>query len=195
MCLIIDWSVAGWTCSQWASYWFIFSDLLKTAGRGLGEFILLVQWPTDQESKQWNFTKQTRWQELKFLNKSLSHLFISTPDFHNNNNNNDDGDTVQYSGVMCWYVCVFSWCRNPVERESQSKGDIVFFVPQLIFEKEGVYLHTNAKRTSEETSIPGFIRIVERVRKTRTFGSVHVLLSALSTVVNTFSQILSSLYP
>lgn len=75
------------------------------------------------------------------------------------------------------------------------KVTLCFFVPQLIFEKEGVYLHTNAKRTSEETSIPGFIRIVERVRKTRTFGSVHVLLSALNAVVNTFSQILSSLYP
>ncbi|KAM9457040.1 TBC1 domain family member 17 [Clarias gariepinus] len=33
---------------------------------------------------------------------------------------------------------------------------------KLIFEKEGVYLHTNAKKNSEETSIPGFIRIVER---------------------------------
>ncbi|XP_068193621.1 TBC1 domain family member 17 [Antennarius striatus] len=34
--------------------------------------------------------------------------------------------------------------------------------PKLIFEKEGVYLHTNAKRTNQNTSIPGFIRIVER---------------------------------
>ncbi|XP_062841013.1 TBC1 domain family member 17 isoform X2 [Trichomycterus rosablanca] len=33
---------------------------------------------------------------------------------------------------------------------------------KLIFEKEGVYLHTNAKKSNEETSIPGFIRIVER---------------------------------
>uniref|UniRef100_A0A8C8DK50 TBC1 domain family, member 17 n=1 Tax=Oryzias sinensis TaxID=183150 RepID=A0A8C8DK50_9TELE len=33
---------------------------------------------------------------------------------------------------------------------------------ELIFEKEGVYLHTNAKRTNQDTSIPGFIRIVER---------------------------------
>ncbi|XP_014916707.1 TBC1 domain family member 17 [Poecilia latipinna] len=33
---------------------------------------------------------------------------------------------------------------------------------KLIFEKEGVYLHTNAKRSVQETSIPGFIRIVER---------------------------------
>ncbi|KAF4093179.1 hypothetical protein AMELA_G00029440 [Ameiurus melas] len=33
---------------------------------------------------------------------------------------------------------------------------------KLIFEKEGVYFHTNAKRSNEETSIPGFIRIVER---------------------------------
>uniref|UniRef100_A0A8C6MBW4 Uncharacterized protein n=1 Tax=Nothobranchius furzeri TaxID=105023 RepID=A0A8C6MBW4_NOTFU len=32
----------------------------------------------------------------------------------------------------------------------------------LIFEKEGVYLHTNAKRSNQETSIPGFIRVVER---------------------------------
>ncbi|XP_037544630.1 TBC1 domain family member 17 [Nematolebias whitei] len=33
---------------------------------------------------------------------------------------------------------------------------------KLIFEKEGVYLHTNAKRSNQETSIPGFVRIVER---------------------------------
>uniref|UniRef100_A0A3Q2P023 TBC1 domain family member 15 n=1 Tax=Fundulus heteroclitus TaxID=8078 RepID=A0A3Q2P023_FUNHE len=33
---------------------------------------------------------------------------------------------------------------------------------KLIFEKEGVYLHTNAKRSVQETSLPGFIRIVER---------------------------------
>ncbi|KAM9393346.1 TBC1 domain family member 17 [Pholidichthys leucotaenia] len=33
---------------------------------------------------------------------------------------------------------------------------------RLIFEKEGVYLHTNAKRSSQDSSIPGFIRIVER---------------------------------
>lgn len=33
---------------------------------------------------------------------------------------------------------------------------------KLIFEKEGVYLHTNAKRTNLDTSIPGFIRVVER---------------------------------
>uniref|UniRef100_A0A3Q2WX86 TBC1 domain family member 15 n=1 Tax=Haplochromis burtoni TaxID=8153 RepID=A0A3Q2WX86_HAPBU len=32
----------------------------------------------------------------------------------------------------------------------------------LIFEKEGVYLHTNAKKSNQDTSIPGFIRIVER---------------------------------
>lgn len=39
------------------------------------------------------------------------------------------------------------------------------FIPslQLIFEKEGVYLHTNAKRSNQDTTIPGFIRIVERV--------------------------------
>uniref|UniRef100_A0A665TFU5 TBC1 domain family member 15 n=1 Tax=Echeneis naucrates TaxID=173247 RepID=A0A665TFU5_ECHNA len=37
--------------------------------------------------------------------------------------------------------------------------------PQLIFEKEGVYLHTNAKRSNQDTTIPGFIRIVERVSK------------------------------
>uniref|UniRef100_A0A8C6NLX8 Uncharacterized protein n=1 Tax=Nothobranchius furzeri TaxID=105023 RepID=A0A8C6NLX8_NOTFU len=35
---------------------------------------------------------------------------------------------------------------------------------ELIFEKEGVYLHTNAKRSNQETSIPGFIRVVERER-------------------------------
>uniref|UniRef100_A0AAY4DK61 Rab-GAP TBC domain-containing protein n=1 Tax=Denticeps clupeoides TaxID=299321 RepID=A0AAY4DK61_9TELE len=33
---------------------------------------------------------------------------------------------------------------------------------KLIFEKEGVYLHTNAKRSNQDTTIPGFIRIVER---------------------------------
>ncbi|XP_008327394.1 TBC1 domain family member 17 [Cynoglossus semilaevis] len=33
---------------------------------------------------------------------------------------------------------------------------------KLIFEKEGVYLHTNAKRSNQETSLPGYIRIVER---------------------------------
>ncbi|XP_017274792.1 TBC1 domain family member 17 [Kryptolebias marmoratus] len=33
---------------------------------------------------------------------------------------------------------------------------------KLIFEKEGVYLHTNAKKSTQETSIPGFVRIVER---------------------------------
>ncbi|KAM7387430.1 hypothetical protein PAMA_009852 [Pampus argenteus] len=33
---------------------------------------------------------------------------------------------------------------------------------KLIFEKEGVYLHTNAKRSNHDTTIPGFIRIVER---------------------------------
>uniref|UniRef100_A0A671XL90 TBC1 domain family, member 17 n=1 Tax=Sparus aurata TaxID=8175 RepID=A0A671XL90_SPAAU len=32
----------------------------------------------------------------------------------------------------------------------------------LIFEKEGVYLHTNAKRSNQDTTIPGFIRVVER---------------------------------
>uniref|UniRef100_A0A8C1M895 TBC1 domain family, member 17 n=1 Tax=Cyprinus carpio TaxID=7962 RepID=A0A8C1M895_CYPCA len=33
---------------------------------------------------------------------------------------------------------------------------------KLIFEKEGVYLHTNAKRSNQDTTVPGFIRIVER---------------------------------
>ncbi|XP_056263659.1 TBC1 domain family member 17 [Pseudoliparis swirei] len=33
---------------------------------------------------------------------------------------------------------------------------------KLIFEKEGVYLHTNAKKSNQDTTIPGFIRIVER---------------------------------
>ncbi|KAJ0058595.1 hypothetical protein NL108_017555 [Boleophthalmus pectinirostris] len=33
---------------------------------------------------------------------------------------------------------------------------------KLVFEKEGVYLHTNAKKSNLDTSIPGFIRIVER---------------------------------
>ncbi|KAK6307049.1 hypothetical protein J4Q44_G00221970 [Coregonus suidteri] len=32
---------------------------------------------------------------------------------------------------------------------------------QLVFEKEGVYLHTNAKRSNEDTTITWFIRIVE----------------------------------
>lgn len=36
---------------------------------------------------------------------------------------------------------------------------------QLIFEKEGVYLHTNAKRSHQDTTLPGFIRIVERVSR------------------------------
>lgn len=36
--------------------------------------------------------------------------------------------------------------------------------PQLIFEKEGVYLHTNARRSLQDTTLPGFIRVVERVR-------------------------------
>uniref|UniRef100_A0A3B5MWS5 TBC1 domain family, member 17 n=1 Tax=Xiphophorus couchianus TaxID=32473 RepID=A0A3B5MWS5_9TELE len=47
----------------------------------------------------------------------------------------------------------FSHCRSLTED---------FFSSQLIFEKEGVYLHINAKRSIQETSIPGFIRIVER---------------------------------
>uniref|UniRef100_A0A671XIP5 TBC1 domain family member 15 n=1 Tax=Sparus aurata TaxID=8175 RepID=A0A671XIP5_SPAAU len=38
-----------------------------------------------------------------------------------------------------------------------------FLSTQLIFEKEGVYLHTNAKRSNQDTTIPGFIRVVERV--------------------------------
>lgn len=38
--------------------------------------------------------------------------------------------------------------------------------PLMIFEKEGVYLHTNAKRSNQDTTIPGFIRIVERVSQT-----------------------------
>uniref|UniRef100_A0A672SSA6 TBC1 domain family member 15 n=1 Tax=Sinocyclocheilus grahami TaxID=75366 RepID=A0A672SSA6_SINGR len=37
-----------------------------------------------------------------------------------------------------------------------------YVIHQLIFEKEGVYLHTNAKRSNQDTAIPGFIRIVER---------------------------------
>uniref|UniRef100_A0A8C4IBX2 TBC1 domain family member 15 n=1 Tax=Dicentrarchus labrax TaxID=13489 RepID=A0A8C4IBX2_DICLA len=40
---------------------------------------------------------------------------------------------------------------------------VCFLSLQLIFEKEGVYLHTNAKRSNQDTTIPGFIRIVERV--------------------------------
>uniref|UniRef100_A0A8C5E7Y1 Rab-GAP TBC domain-containing protein n=1 Tax=Gouania willdenowi TaxID=441366 RepID=A0A8C5E7Y1_GOUWI len=36
------------------------------------------------------------------------------------------------------------------------------FLSQLIFEKDGVNLHTNAKRSNQDTAIPGFIRIVER---------------------------------
>ncbi|XP_031683740.1 TBC1 domain family member 17 [Oncorhynchus kisutch] len=35
-------------------------------------------------------------------------------------------------------------------------------IHKLVFEKEGVYLHTNAKRSNQDTTIPGFIRIVER---------------------------------
>lgn len=41
----------------------------------------------------------------------------------------------------------------------------VWLFPQLIFEKEGVYLHTNAKRSNQDTTLPGFIRIVERVSR------------------------------
>uniref|UniRef100_A0A8C1M5P8 TBC1 domain family, member 17 n=1 Tax=Cyprinus carpio TaxID=7962 RepID=A0A8C1M5P8_CYPCA len=45
----------------------------------------------------------------------------------------------------------------------ESQGDVMYYViHQLIFEKEGVYLHTNAKRSNQDTTIPGFIRIVER---------------------------------
>lgn len=36
---------------------------------------------------------------------------------------------------------------------------------QLIFEKEGVYLHTNAKKMVQDMSLPGFIRVVERVSR------------------------------
>ncbi|CDQ86691.1 unnamed protein product [Oncorhynchus mykiss] len=43
-----------------------------------------------------------------------------------------------------------------------SINSICCFVTQLVFEKEGVYLHTNAKRSNQDTTIPGFIRIVER---------------------------------
>uniref|UniRef100_A0A8C6KAH8 TBC1 domain family member 17 n=1 Tax=Nothobranchius furzeri TaxID=105023 RepID=A0A8C6KAH8_NOTFU len=34
--------------------------------------------------------------------------------------------------------------------------------PQVFSKPKGVYLHTNAKRSNQETSIPGFIRVVER---------------------------------
>uniref|UniRef100_A0A8C6LJ68 Uncharacterized protein n=1 Tax=Nothobranchius furzeri TaxID=105023 RepID=A0A8C6LJ68_NOTFU len=67
---------------------------------------------------------------------------------------------------------------------------------ELIFEKEGVYLHTNAKRSNQETSIPGFIRVVERlnknlrsstilVRGNSTYGEMEegVLFSGLALVI------------
>uniref|UniRef100_A0A8D3DFZ1 TBC1 domain family, member 17 n=1 Tax=Scophthalmus maximus TaxID=52904 RepID=A0A8D3DFZ1_SCOMX len=39
---------------------------------------------------------------------------------------------------------------------------LLLLLPQLIFEKEGVYLHTNVRRSHLDTTLPGFIRIVER---------------------------------
>ena len=33
---------------------------------------------------------------------------------------------------------------------------------KLIFEKEGVYLNTNTNGRNQDTSIPGFIRIIKR---------------------------------
>uniref|UniRef100_A0A665SWA1 Rab-GAP TBC domain-containing protein n=1 Tax=Echeneis naucrates TaxID=173247 RepID=A0A665SWA1_ECHNA len=49
--------------------------------------------------------------------------------------------------------------------DSKGKPEIrirMMKLKNLIFEKEGVYLHTNAKRSNQDTTIPGFIRIVER---------------------------------
>lgn len=40
-----------------------------------------------------------------------------------------------------------------------------FWLFQVIFEKEGVYLHTNAKKMVQDMSLPGFIRVVERVSR------------------------------
>lgn len=54
--------------------------------------------------------------------------------------------------------------KYEVEKWSQSGSASSLAPPQLIFEKEGVYLHTNAKRVHQDTTLPGFIRIVERVR-------------------------------
>ncbi|XP_036945827.1 TBC1 domain family member 17 [Acanthopagrus latus] len=53
-----------------------------------------------------------------------------------------------------------------MEKRSRDRGDGNMEQPaedyKLVFEKEGVYLHTNAKRSNQDTTIPGFIRIVER---------------------------------
>lgn len=40
-----------------------------------------------------------------------------------------------------------------------------FWFFQVVFEKEGVYLHTNAKKMVQDMSLPGFIRVVERVSR------------------------------
>uniref|UniRef100_A0A673H9K6 TBC1 domain family member 15 n=1 Tax=Sinocyclocheilus rhinocerous TaxID=307959 RepID=A0A673H9K6_9TELE len=53
---------------------------------------------------------------------------------------------------LCSFVDIWSCCKSV----------IYYVIHQLIFEKEGVYLHTNAKRSNQDTTIPGFIRIVER---------------------------------
>uniref|UniRef100_A0A673XFY8 TBC1 domain family, member 17 n=1 Tax=Salmo trutta TaxID=8032 RepID=A0A673XFY8_SALTR len=55
-------------------------------------------------------------------------------------------------------------CHSPPYSHLITLSDsfICCFVTQLVFEKEGVYLHTNAKRSNQDTTIPGFIRIVER---------------------------------
>lgn len=45
---------------------------------------------------------------------------------------------------------------------------------QLIFEKEGVYLHTNAKKMVQDLSLPGFIRVVERVSRPRSTSTGFV---------------------
>uniref|UniRef100_A0AAX7VNV9 TBC1 domain family member 15 n=1 Tax=Astatotilapia calliptera TaxID=8154 RepID=A0AAX7VNV9_ASTCA len=68
------------------------------------------------------------------------------------------------------------------------------FSPQLIFEKEGVYLHTNAKRSNQDTSIPGFIRIVERVRKSQRLVLRKLKTPLFSTGQWAFSLPLSELY-
>lgn len=53
---------------------------------------------------------------------------------------------------------------------------------QLIFEKEGVYLHTNAKKMVQDMSLPGFIRVVERVS-----GPVSANTSLMSRALMTAS--------
>lgn len=57
----------------------------------------------------------------------------------------------------------------------------LFWFFQLIFEKEGVYLHTNAKKMVQDMSLPGFIRVVERVSRPAS-ANTSLVRRALTTV-------------